>query len=181
MKELEAGRDAGLDAVLDAIVDRTLDPYTATDRLLGGRRTAANGTVLDHVALAVTDLERAATFFQTALGLEVSESSEVPTERVRVRFVPVGSSALELLEATDAESVIGTFVRKRGPGVHHITLRVPDIRVALERLSAAGVRVVEPAPRPGAHGSLVAFIHPSASEGILIELKEESDVRGGRL
>jgi LAO/AO transport system kinase len=174
MKALEAGADAGdLDAVLDAVVDRTLDPYSATERLMDMKGSATSGVVLDHVGLAVADLERAADFFHTALGLEVSGPSVVSSERVRVRFVPVGSSALELLEGTDAESVIGAFVRKRGPGVHHITLRVPDLTAALARLSAAGVRVVEPAPRPGAHGSLVAFIHPSASEGILIELKQD--------
>jgi methylmalonyl-CoA/ethylmalonyl-CoA epimerase len=158
--------------VLDAVVDRKVDPYSATDRLIEEKGSAGE-VVLDHIGIAVADLERAAAFFQTALGLDVSGPSLVASENVRVRFVPVGSSVLELLEATDADSVIGAFVRRRGPGVHHITLKVPDLTEALARLSVQGVRVVEPAPRPGAHGSLVAFIHPSASEGVLIELKEE--------
>jgi LAO/AO transport system kinase len=173
MQALEAGAGAeGLDATLDAVVDRSLDPYTAADRLLGAA-SRADRILLDHVGIAVEDLERATAFFRTALGLAVSDTVDVPTERVRARFVPLVSSTLELLEGTDADSVIGAFVRKRGPGVHHITLRVPDINTALARLSAHGIRVVEPAPRAGAHGSLVAFIHPSASQGILIELKED--------
>ena len=91
---------------------------------------------------------------------------------MRAHFIPAGESALELLEATADDSPIAKYVAKRGPGLHHITLRVEDIRAALAQLKARGVRLVDEAPRPGAHGSLVAFIHPSSAHGVLVELKQ---------
>lgn len=127
---------------------------------------------LDHVGIAVADLAAALAFYRDALGLEVSAPHEVPTEQVRAVFVPVGQPALELLEATAAGSAIARFVERRGPGLHHITLRVDDLQAALDRLKARGVRLVDEAPRPGAHGSLVAFVHPSATGGVLVELKQ---------
>jgi methylmalonyl-CoA/ethylmalonyl-CoA epimerase len=98
----------------------------------------------------------------------------VTTQRVRAHFIPVGQSNLELLEATADESAIAKYVEKRGPGIHHITLRVDDIRAALERLKARGVRLVDSEPRPGAEGAQVAFVHPSAAHGVLVELKQPS-------
>lgn len=127
---------------------------------------------LDHIGIAVADLAEALAFYRDALGLEVSAPHDVPTEGVRATFVPVGEPALELLEATAPESAIARFVDRRGPGIHHITLRVDDLQAALDRLKARGVRLVDEAPRPGAHGSLVAFIHPSAAQGVLVELKQ---------
>jgi LAO/AO transport system kinase len=162
----------GLDALLDEVVDRKLDPYAAASRLAGEAGGSRGSVVLDHLGIAVVDLEQAAALYERALGLNVSAATEVASERVRVRFVPAGEASLELLEASAEDSVIAGFIAKRGPGIHHLTLRVPDIRAALERLAAAGVRVLDPAPRPGAHGSLVAFIHPSDAQGVLIELKE---------
>jgi methylmalonyl-CoA epimerase len=91
---------------------------------------------------------------------------------VRAHFIPAGESALELLEATADDSPIATFVARRGPGLHHITLRVDDIRAALAQLKAKGVRLIDDEPREGAHGSLVAFIHPSSAHGVLVELKQ---------
>jgi methylmalonyl-CoA epimerase len=128
--------------------------------------------VLDHIGIAVADVDRALAFYRDALGLEVAPPEEVPAERVRARFIPVGGPALELLEATAADSVVARYVEKRGPGVHHITLRVEDIHTALAELKARGVRLVDEEPRSGAHGSLVAFIHPSATQGVLVELKQ---------
>ncbi|HXH24566.1 MAG TPA: methylmalonyl-CoA epimerase [Vicinamibacterales bacterium] len=128
--------------------------------------------VLDHIGIAVADVDRALAFYRDALGLEVEPPEEVPAERVRARFIPVGGPALELLEATAADSVVARYLEKRGPGIHHITLRVEDIRTALAELKARGVRLVDEEPRPGAHGSLVAFIHPSAAQGVLVELKQ---------
>ena len=96
----------------------------------------------------------------------------MPSQRVRAHFIPVGQSALELLEATAPDSAIARYVEKRGPGIHHITLRVDDIRAALAQLKARGVRLVDEEPRPGAEGALVAFIHPSAAHGVLVELKQ---------
>jgi methylmalonyl-CoA epimerase len=127
---------------------------------------------LDHVGIAVKDLEQALAFYRDALGLHVDAPEEVVSQRVRARFIPVGEPALELLEATAPDSAIAKYVEKRGPGIHHITLRVDDISAALVQLKAKGVRLVDEQPRAGAEGSLVAFIHPSSAHGVLVELKQ---------
>jgi len=128
--------------------------------------------VLDHVGIAVKDLDAALGFYRDALGLHVEVPEEVASQRVRAHFIPTGQSSLELLEATASESAIAKYVEKRGPGLHHITLRVDDIRAALDELKARGVRLVDEQPRPGAEGALVAFIHPSSAHGVLVELKQ---------
>src|SRR5262245_27255619 len=128
--------------------------------------------VLDHIGIAVRDLPAALAFYRDALGLAVEPPEEVETQRVRAHFIPVGESALELLEATSPESAIAKYVEKRGPGIHHITLRVEDIGAALAQLQARGVRLVDERPRPGAEGALVAFVHPSSAHGVLVELKQ---------
>jgi len=127
---------------------------------------------LDHIGIAVSDLGEALRFYRDALGLEVESPEEVPSQRVRAHFIPAGESALELLEATDDTSPIAKYTAKRGPGLHHITLRVDDLVAALARLKQRGVRLIDETPRPGAHGSLVAFIHPSSAHGVLVELKQ---------
>jgi methylmalonyl-CoA epimerase len=127
---------------------------------------------LDHIGIAVRDLEAALAFYRDALGLEVEAPEEVASQRVRAHFIPVGDAALELLEATAPDSAIAKYIEKRGPGIHHITLRVDDIAAALARLKEKGVRLVDEQPRPGAEGALVAFIHPSAAHGVLVELKQ---------
>jgi methylmalonyl-CoA/ethylmalonyl-CoA epimerase len=127
---------------------------------------------LDHIGIAVANLDEALAFYRDALGLEIEAPEEVPSQRVRAHFVPVGESALELLEATAPDSPIAKFLAKRGPGLHHITLRVDDIHAALASLKARGVRLIDDVPRPGAHGSLVAFIHPASAQGVLVELKQ---------
>jgi methylmalonyl-CoA/ethylmalonyl-CoA epimerase len=127
---------------------------------------------LDHIGIAVANLEEALRFYRDALGLEIETPEEVPSQRVRAHFIPAGDSALELLEATDEESPIAKYIARRGPGLHHITLRVDDIVAALARLKSRGVRLIDDTPRPGAHGSLVAFIHPSSAHGVLVELKQ---------
>jgi methylmalonyl-CoA/ethylmalonyl-CoA epimerase len=130
---------------------------------------------LDHIGIAVANLSEALAFYRDALGLEVEAPEEVVSQRVRAHFIPVGESTLELLEATAEDSPIATYLRKRGPGLHHITLRVDDIDAALAQLKARGIRLIDQSARPGAHGSRVAFIHPSSAHGVLVELKE-----GGR-
>jgi len=127
---------------------------------------------LDHIGIAVADLEEALKFYRDALGLEIEPAEEVSSQRVRAHFIPVGDSALELLEATDDSSAIAKYTAKRGPGLHHITLRVDDLRAALARLKERGVRLIDDVPRPGAHGTLVAFIHPSSAHGVLVELMQ---------
>src|SRR5437879_6163986 len=128
--------------------------------------------VLDHVGIAVKDVSAALAFYRDALGLEIEPPEDVTSQRVRAYFVPVGESKLELLEATAADSAIAKYVDKRGPGLHHSTLRVDDIGAALAQLKARGARLVDEHPRPGAEGALVAFIHPSSAHGVLVELKQ---------
>jgi len=127
---------------------------------------------LDHIGIAVGDLSQALAFYRDALGLEVEPPEEVPSQRVRAHFVPVGEAAIELLEPTSADSPIAKFIEKRGPGVHHVTLRVDDIRDALGRLKARGVRLIDSTPREGAEGALIAFVHPASTHGVLVELKQ---------
>ena len=128
--------------------------------------------ILDHVGIAVSDLGAALRFYRDALGLEVHASEDVASQRVRAHFIPTGESSLELLEATAPDSPIAKFLGRRGPGLHHITLRVDDVSAALEQLKARGVRLIDDRPRPGAEGALVAFIHPSSAQGVLVELKQ---------
>jgi len=127
---------------------------------------------LDHIGIAVANLDEALGFYRDALGLEVEAPEDVPSQRVRAYFIPAGEAALELLSATADDSPIAKYVSKRGPGLHHITLRVDDLAAALAQLKSRGVRLIDEAPRPGAHGSLVAFIHPASAHGVLVELKQ---------
>ena len=127
---------------------------------------------VDHIGIAVADLSAALAFYRDALGLEIEAPEEVASERVRAHFIPAGETALELLEATAEDSPIAKYVAKRGPGLHHLTLRVDDIAAALAQLKARGVRLIDESPRPGAHGSLVAFVHPASAHGVLVELKQ---------
>src|SRR4029453_8806251 len=133
--------------------------------------------VLDHIGIAVKDLDAALAFYRDALGLAVEAPEDVSSQRVRAHFIPVGQSKLELLEATASDSAIARYVEKRGPGLHHITLRVDDIAAALAQLKARGARLIDEQPRPGAEGALVAFVHPSSAHGVLVELKQVSSVR----
>lgn len=130
--------------------------------------------ILDHIGIAVSDIGEALAFYRDALGLEIQAPEDVESQRVRAYFVPAGQAALELLEATAADSPIAKYVARRGPGLHHITLRVDNIAAALAQLRARGVRLIDESPRPGAHGSLVAFIHPASAHGVLIELKQNT-------
>src|SRR6476646_5326927 len=130
--------------------------------------------VLDHIGIAVRDLPAALAFYRDGLGLEVEASEEVGSQRVNAHFVPVGESSLELLEATAPDSAIARYIEKRGPGLHHITLRVDDISAALNQLKMRGVRLIDEQPRPGAEAALVAFIHPTSAHGVLVELKQSS-------
>ena len=128
--------------------------------------------VLDHVGIAVSDLQASLAFFKDVLGLHVEETEEVAAQRVRATFLGAGQSTLEMLEATSPESAIAKFIEKRGVGMHHIALRVDDIEAALAHLKSRGIRLIDEKPRPGAEGALVAFIHPSQAHGVLVELKQ---------
>lgn len=128
--------------------------------------------ILDHVGIAVGDVDAALAFYRDALGLDVDASEDVPAQHVRAHFLPAGRASLELLEATTGDSVIAKFIARRGPGLHHITLRVDDIGAALAQLKARNIRLVDEQARPGAEGAMVAFIHPAATHGVLVELKQ---------
>jgi methylmalonyl-CoA epimerase len=128
--------------------------------------------VLDHVGIAVSDLQGSLAFFRDVLGLHVESSEEVASQHVRATFVSTGRSSLEMLEATAPSSPIAKFLDKRGPGMHHVALRVDDIDAVIRHLKQRGVRLIDDQARPGAEGALVAFIHPSAAQGVLVELKQ---------
>jgi methylmalonyl-CoA/ethylmalonyl-CoA epimerase len=125
---------------------------------------------IDHLGIAVPDLAQAVASYQ-ALGFRVQATHDVPSERVRAAFIEVGESQLELLEPTDPGSVIARFLEKRS-GLHHVCLLVDDLDQALAELQARGVPLVDQAPRPGAGGCRVAFVHPEGAAGVLLELKE---------
>lgn len=127
---------------------------------------------LDHVGIAVSDLQASLAFFKDVLGLHVESTEDITSQRVRATFLNTGTSTLEMLEATTPDSAIAKFIEKRGAGMHHIALRVEDIDAALAHLKSRGIRLIDDQPRPGAEGALVAFIHPSAAHGVLVELKQ---------
>ena len=129
-------------------------------------------TILDHIGIAVSDLPASLKFFRDELGLQVEASEEIVSQRVRAHFLSTGTSSLEILEATSPDSPIARYLDQRGPGIHHVALRVEDIHAALAHLKAKGVRLIDDQPRAGAENSLVAFIHPSAAHGVLVELKQ---------
>jgi LAO/AO transport system kinase len=128
---------------------------------------------LDHLGVAVKDLAAAVTFYET-LGLAVTHRETVATEKVRVAMLPAGDSRIELLEPAAPDSPIARFLEKRGPGLHHIALKVPDLAAAVERLRSTGARLLNE-PRPGAGGHLYVFVHPASTGGVLLELIQESE------
>lgn len=131
---------------------------------------------IDHLGIAVANIDEAVKAYE-ALGFAVEASHEVPTERVRTAFLSIGESHLELLEPTDPTSVIARFLEKRS-GLHHVCILVEDIEAALAEMRARGVRLIDEAPRVGAGGSRVAFVHPKAACGVLVELKEAPAMPG---
>jgi len=129
---------------------------------------------IDHVGLAVHDLDKAITFYLTIGGSRVILRETLAAQGVELVFIDQGETKLELMSPLRADSTLGRFLDKRGPGLHHICYRVNDINSELERLSKLGVRLIDHQPRPGAGGSLIAFIHPASCFGSLIELCEKS-------
>jgi methylmalonyl-CoA epimerase len=127
---------------------------------------------IDHIGIAVPDLETALAPYVEGLGLQVAHEEEVPTQKVRVAMLPVGETNIELLEPTGPDSPIAKFMENRGPGIHHIAFAVDDIDTALERMAAAGVGLIDTEARPGAGGTRVAFAHPKSFGGVLVELVE---------
>jgi methylmalonyl-CoA epimerase len=127
---------------------------------------------LDHVGIAVPDLARAIDQWRPLVGAPESPPEEVPSNRVRVAFVAVGATHVELLEPLDPASPVAKFLESRGPGVHHLAFHVPSVATALDEVRARGGRLVDERPRPGARGRRVGFAHPSAFGGVLVEFVE---------
>jgi methylmalonyl-CoA/ethylmalonyl-CoA epimerase len=132
---------------------------------------------IDHVGIAVRGLDERLRFWSEALGIEVEALETVESEQVKVAMLPVGESRLELLEATNEASAVAKHVAKRGEGIHHLTLGVADIEACLARLVERGIEVIGQAPRQGAGGSKVAFLHPRSTGGVLLELVERPGTR----
>ncbi len=127
---------------------------------------------IDHLGIAVGDLEKAIQFYRDRVGLDFKGIEEVKEQKVRVAFFPVGESKIELLESTDPAGPVGKFVEKNGEGVHHLSFRVSNIEEKLKQLQEQGVGLIDREPRYGAGGAKIAFLHPKSTGGVLIELCE---------
>jgi methylmalonyl-CoA/ethylmalonyl-CoA epimerase len=128
---------------------------------------------IQHLGIAVESIDSALAFWRDALGLELKVVEVVEDQGVRVAMLPIGESRIELLEATGEETPVGKFLAKRGPGIHHLCVEVNDINAKLDELRAHGARLIDERPRIGAGGALVAFVHPSSTGGVLIELTQK--------
>ncbi|HXP87037.1 MAG TPA: methylmalonyl-CoA epimerase [Bryobacteraceae bacterium] len=125
--------------------------------------------IIDHLGIAVRSIDEALRFYQDQLGMSVTLRETVEQEKVHAAMLPVGDSRIELLEASEPGSVIAKFIEKRGEGLHHVAIKVPDLSAAVERLKAAGARLLNE-PRRGAGGHLYTFVHPASTGGVLLEL-----------
>jgi methylmalonyl-CoA/ethylmalonyl-CoA epimerase len=128
---------------------------------------------IDHIGIATRQLEESTALWEDVLGLKVDSTEELGEQGVRIAMMPLGETHIELLEPLTSESPVGKFLDKRGPGIHHIAIRVNDIRAALGQLKQKGTRLIDETPRIGARGCLVAFIHPSSTNGVLLELVQQ--------
>jgi LAO/AO transport system kinase len=173
-----AGSEASMASWADRIEARSEDPFRAAQALLETLRTNGGAAAprdgarkISHLGLAVASVDVGGSFWDL-LGLPEEHREEVASQKVITSLRPVGESALELLEPTAPESPIAKFLEKKGPGLHHVCLEVADVVAMLARLKAAGVRLVNETPFEGAHGCLVAFVHPAATGGVLLELSQ---------
>jgi len=130
---------------------------------------------IDHIGIAVPDLSEALKFYEGLLGLKSEDTEIVEEQKVKVAFLPTGDSEIELLESTDPEGPIAKYIEKKGAGIQHIALRVDDIDAALAELKEAGVKLIDETPRYGAGGARIAFLHPKATGGVLLELCQRED------
>jgi methylmalonyl-CoA epimerase len=127
---------------------------------------------LDHIGIAVENIEDALGFYRDQLGLEVGGFEEIPEQKVKVAFMQIGESRLELLQSTDPVGPVAKFIEKRGQGIQHIAIRVDNIEEALAMLKSKGATLIDEHPRIGAGGAKIAFVHPKSTRGILLELCE---------
>lgn len=133
---------------------------------------------IDHVGIAVADLESAQRIFTEILGFQVAEEEEVPDQKVRAVKLHCAGGDLELLGSTDPDGPIGKYLTKKGAGIHHVTIRVDDLESTLRDLEERGVQLIDRIPRRGAGGKKIAFLHPRSTAGILIELCEADETHG---
>jgi len=131
--------------------------------------------LIDHIGMAVRSLRDARKLFEAGLGIPPSGTEEVPAQKVRVEFYQIGGTRIECLEPTTDDSPIATFLQKKGEGIHHIAIQVPDVKKALEQAKAHGIQAIDPEPRPGAEGTIIAFLHPKSTLGVLIELVQHAE------
>ncbi len=129
---------------------------------------------LTHIGIAVKDAEHSSQLFERLLGTGPGHREEVLSQGVRTVFFDAGTAGLELLEPTSAESTVARFIGNRGEGIHHLSFEVDDIQSEIDRLRAAGFQMIDQKPRPGAGGSLVAFIHPKSTNGVLVEISQKT-------
>jgi len=127
---------------------------------------------ISHIGIAVNNLEEAIDFYKK-LGLEVDAIETVPSQKVRVAFITLGETRLELLEPTSEDSPVAKFIEKKGEGIHHLALATENLPEKLKETEAKGVRLIDQTPRPGAHNAQIAFLHPKSTHGVLLELCEE--------
>ena len=125
---------------------------------------------IEHIGIAVRDLEKSNALFTALLGYPPYKEEEVVSEQVKTSFFQTGEAKVELLEATGEQSAIARFLEKKGEGIHHVAFEVEDIRAEMERLSSAGFRLLNTEPKRGADNKLVCFIHPKSANGVLVEL-----------
>lgn len=130
---------------------------------------------IDHIGIAVKNLDEALKFYEEKLGLKATGTEVVEEQKVRIAFLPVGESKLELLESTDPEGPVAKFIESRGEGVQHIALRVDNVEEKLKELEEQGVRLIDKTPRYGAGGARIAFLHPKSTYGILLELCQRDE------
>ena len=130
---------------------------------------------IDHIGIATGGIAEVANFYREALGLKIEDIEEVAEQKVRVAMLPIGESRIELLEPTTDDSPISKFLAKRGPGIHHVAIQVENIRESLRKMKEEGARLIDEEPRTGAGGCLVAFVHPSSTGGVLVELVENQE------
>ncbi|MCS7287371.1 MAG: methylmalonyl-CoA epimerase [Anaerolineae bacterium] len=133
---------------------------------------------IDHIAIAVHSLEEALRVYRDLLGLELKGVEQVPEQGVRIAFLPVGETRLELLEPLSTESPVAKFLEKRGEGIHHICFEVEDLEKTLQDLAGKGVKLIDEQPRIGAHGRKMAFVHPKSLHGVLLELYQREENLG---
>lgn len=130
---------------------------------------------IDHIGIAVKDLDETLKFYEEVLGMTCTGKEEVADQKVRVAFLPVGDSEVELLESTDAEGPIAKYIEKKGEGIQHIAFRVDNIEEAIANMKQKGIRMIDEQPRYGAGGAKIAFCHPKSTGGVLVELSERDD------